>query len=73
MNWLTDSGDYTPPVKCPQCGESQNRFSGRTVSGVDGFEKVDCMVCGRVFNAEEYQGLAAEARLKPVPPIARPV
>ena len=65
-------GDYIPPVRCPQCGERQNRFTGRMGKDEQGFEKIDCMVCGRVFDADEYQALLSQARTEPTPPIKTP-
>jgi len=55
-------GEYVPPVRCPQCGERQNRFTGRMGKEDQRFEKVDCMVCGRVFDDDEYQELLSQAR-----------
>lgn len=64
--------DYVPPVRCPQCGERQNRFAGRMSKDGQGFEKIDCMVCGRVFGVDEYQELLSQARAEPSPPIKSP-
>ncbi len=72
MEWSAKPGDYIPPVRCPQCGESQNRFSGRVGPGDQDFKKIDCMVCGRVFDTEEYRGLVSDARAKPISPITHP-
>lgn len=67
-----NSESYCPPVRCPQCGERQNRFNSRAGSGNNGFDKIDCMVCGRVFEPEEYQNLLIQAQAEPVPPIEEP-
>ncbi len=69
MEWSAKPGEYIPPVRCPQCGECQNRFSGRVSPEDQTFEKIDCMVCGRVFNPEEYRGLVSDALANPASPI----
>ncbi len=60
MEWSAKPGEYIPPVRCPQCGERQNRFSGRAGPENPVFDKIDCMVCGRVFDTEEYKGLVSD-------------
>jgi len=65
MEWSIKPGDYIPPVRCPQCGERQNRFSGRVSPENQVFDKIDCMVCGRVFDTEEYRGLVFDAQATP--------
>jgi hypothetical protein len=66
MEWSVKSGKYIPPVSCPQCGERQNRFSGRVNPENQIFDKIDCMVCGRVFGTEEYKGLVYDERVEPI-------
>lgn len=57
-----------PPVRCPKCGQRQNRFSFELDPSSEAFGPVDCMVCGRPFDREEYLMLLADARaLKPAP------
>ncbi len=69
MNSSDSSQNYSPPVRCPQCGERQNRFTGRIGNDDNGFEKIDCMVCGRVFSDKEYQELLFQAHAEAIPPI----
>lgn len=71
MDWSIASDEYLPPVRCPKCGERQNRFSGRMTQDKSEFHRIDCMVCGRVFELEEYRDLIAEARAQPLPSIDR--
>lgn len=51
-----------PPVRCPRCGERQNRFTGEFDPDAGRYVPVDCMVCGYSFGKEEYLGLLAESR-----------
>jgi len=59
-----------PPVRCPKCGQRQNRFATAFDPAAEEFGPVDCMVCGRSFERNEYLMLLAEARAQTPPPIA---
>jgi len=69
MEFAVENDEYIPPVRCPQCGERQNRFHGRAGPDRSTYDRIDCMVCGRVFESEEYRDLVSEARSEPNPMI----
>lgn len=58
-----------PPVRCPGCGQRQNRFGTAFDPDAEPFGPVDCMVCGHAFEREEYVTLLTEARWHSPSPI----
>jgi len=61
--------DQIPPVRCPKCGQRQNRFGSAFDPMAEPFGPVDCMVCGHPFDRDEYLALLSEARRDVPPPI----
>jgi len=61
------------PVPCPRCGEAQNTCEGGFDPYAEPFGLVDCMVCGYLFEADEYRSRMA-VRIAELPPLrdARP-
>ena len=51
-----------PPVPCPVCNESQNSFAGAFDPDQDPFIQVTCMVCGHVFEKDEFLSLVEQVR-----------
>jgi len=51
------ASEYIPPVPCPKCGERQNRFNSHIKPKSTEVNRIDCMVCGRIFDSQEYADL----------------
>ena len=51
------------PVRCPECGESQNILPGNFDPQFSPFGPVSCMICSRNFSQTEYlSGLEKKLR-----------